>query len=95
MFEGSGFEEYAADMENGDERVGYVKELVSIASDPSAVESLDGVDGGGAAPWWGFGDEEEVLGHAGLGEFLEGIKAYMSWSESSAGRRMRARTPSS
>ena len=44
-----GFEEYVADMENGDERVGYVKELVSIASDPSAVESLDGVDGGGAA----------------------------------------------
>lgn len=73
-----GFEEYVADMENGDERVGYVKELVSIASDPSAVESLDGVDGGGAAGGGDSATKRKSTGHAGLGEFLEGISLLMS-----------------
>ena len=69
-----GFEEYVADMENGDERVGYVKELVSIASDPSAVESLDGAENGGGDP----ATKRKSTGHEGLGEFLEGISLLMS-----------------
>ena len=69
-----GFEEYVADMENGDERVGYVKELVSIASDPSAVESLDGTENGGGDP----ATKRKSTGHEGLGEFLEGISLLMS-----------------
>ena len=72
-----GFEEYVADMENGDERVGYVKELVSIASDPSAVEPLDsdvGTEAGGNPA----GGKKKSSGHEGLGEFLEGISLLMS-----------------
>ena len=68
-----GFEDYVADMENGDERVGYIKELVSIASDPSAVESLDS-DGAVVNP----ATKTKATGHEGLGEFLEGISLLMS-----------------
>ena len=69
-----GFEAYVTDQENGDERWGFVKELVSIAGDSDAF----------APP--GFSDGERdpddlnkaLIGPEGLHAFLEGISLLMS-----------------
>ena len=71
-----GFKAYVTDQENGEERWGFVKELVSIAKEPAPimdVEGLEDEDGtiGGAPGGVGVGLE-------GLSAFLEGISLLMS-----------------
>jgi DNA helicase-2/ATP-dependent DNA helicase PcrA len=81
-----GFEAYVSDQENGDERWGFVKELIAVAGDSDAF-----------APPFGFSDDvsgddsgdevsdevsearaEALVGADGLHAFLEGISLLMS-----------------
>ena len=70
-----GFEAYVSDQENGDERWGFVKELVSIAGDsdafaPPGFPDADGADGADRS--------RGSIGADGLHAFLEGISLLMS-----------------
>ena len=69
-----GFEAFITDQDNGEERWGFVKELMSIAKDPAPVLDVEGADA--AAPI--AKTDSTAVGPEGLSAFLEGISLLMS-----------------
>lgn len=70
----TGFKEYLIDQENGDERWGFIKELISIANEPSATDGMDSLEpeDDATAP------ATPATGEKGLMDFLEGVALLMS-----------------
>ena len=66
-----GFEQFIMDQENGDERWGFVQELMAIAEDTTGSASVD--TGGDVLTM-----DKKATGTAGLFQFLEGISLLMS-----------------